>query len=173
MQAVFASIRKVAATNAPVLLVGESGTGKEMAAAAIHRRSVRKGGPFVAINCNAIPENLLGVSCSAMKRRLYWCVQRKGCWRHRVAAAIQVKLLRFLQEQRLQWGKTRDTSRYQAVAATNADLKQLINSGKFREDLYFRPAVITIRLLPLRERGKILCSWHASSCKDVRVKRPK
>ena len=59
MQAVFAFIRKVAGTNAPVLLLGESGTGKEMAAAAIHRRSERKDGPFVAINCNAIPENLL------------------------------------------------------------------------------------------------------------------
>ena len=59
MQAVFAFIRKVAGTNAPVLLLGESGTGKEMAAAAIHRRSARKDGPFVAINCNAIPENLL------------------------------------------------------------------------------------------------------------------
>ena len=60
MQAVFAFIRKVAGTNAPVLLLGESGTGKEMAAAAIHRRSARKDGPFVAINCNAIPENLSG-----------------------------------------------------------------------------------------------------------------
>src|SRR6266700_4219242 len=80
MQSVFAFIRKVAGTNAPVLLLGESGTGKEMAAAAIHRRSVRKDGPFVAINCNAIPENLLESELFGHEKGAFTGahVQRKG-----------------------------------------------------------------------------------------------
>jgi two-component system NtrC family response regulator len=170
MQAVFASIRKVAATNAPVLLLGESGTGKEMAAAAIHRRSVRKGGPFVAINCNAIPENLLESELFGHEKGAFTGahVQRKGLLETasggtlfldeigELPPVIQVKLLRFLQEQRLQrvGGRQEIQVDTRLVAATNADLKQLINGGKFREDLYFRLAVITIRLLPLRERGE-------------------
>ncbi len=170
MQAVFASIRKVAATNAPVLLVGESGTGKEMAAAAIHRRSARKGGPFVAINCNAIPENLLESELFGHEKGAFTGahVQRKGLLETasggtlfldeigELSPAIQVKLLRFLQEQRLQrvGGRQEIQVDTRLVTATNADLKQLIDNGKFREDLYFRLAVITIRLLPLRERGE-------------------
>jgi two-component system NtrC family response regulator len=170
MQAVFDSIRKVAATNAPVLLLGESGTGKEMAAAAIHRRSVLKGGPFVAINCNAIPENLLESELFGHEKGAFTGahVQRKGLLETasggtlfldeigELPPAIQVKLLRFLQEQRLQrvGGRQEIQVDTRLVAATNADLKQLIHGGKFREDLYFRLAVITIRLLPLRERGE-------------------
>ena len=169
MQAVFASIRKVAATNAPVLLLGESGTGKEMAAAAIHRRSTRKGGPFVAINCNAIPENLLESELFGHEKGAFTGahVQRKGLLETasggtlfldeigELPPGIQVKLLRFLQEQRLQrvGGRQELQVDTRLVAATNADLKALINGGKFREDLYFRLAVVTIRLLPLRERG--------------------
>ena len=170
MQAVFAFIRKVAATNAPVLLLGESGTGKEMAAAAIHRRSARKDGPFVAINCNAIPENLLESELFGHEKGAFTGahVQRKGLLETasggtlfldeigELPPAIQVKLLRFLQEQRLQrvGGRQEIQVDTRLVAATNADLKELINSGKFREDLYFRLAVVTIRLLPLRERGE-------------------
>src|SRR5215831_17755741 len=169
MQAVFASIRKVAGTNAPVLLLGESGTGKEMAAAAIHRRSTRKGGPFVAINCNAIPENLLESELFGHEKGAFTGahVQRKGLLETasggtlfldeigELPAAIQVKLLRFLQEQRLQrvGGRQEVQVDTRLVAATNADLKQMIDNGKFREDLYFRLAVVTLRLLPLRERG--------------------
>ena len=170
MQAVFAFIRKVAATNAPVLLLGESGTGKEMAAAAIHRRSTRKEGPFVAINCNAIPENLLESELFGHEKGAFTGahVQRKGLLETasggtlfldeigELPPAIQVKLLRFLQEQRLQrvGGRQEIQVDTRLVAATNADLKKLINNGKFREDLYFRLAVVTIRLLPLRERGE-------------------
>lgn len=170
MQAVFAFIRKVAATNAPVLLLGESGTGKEMAAAAIHRRSTRKDGPFVAINCNAIPENLLESELFGHEKGAFTGahVQRKGLLETacggtlfldeigELPPAIQVKLLRFLQEQRLQrvGGRQEIQVDTRLVAATNADLKELINNGKFREDLYFRLAVVTIRLLPLRERGE-------------------
>src|SRR5437870_3740106 len=170
MQSVFAFIRKVAGTNVPVLLLGESGTGKEMAAAAIHRRSVRKDGPFVAINCNAIPENLLESELFGHEKGAFTGahIQRKGMMETasggtlfldeigELPPAIQVKLLRFLQEQRFQrvGGRQEIQVDTRLVAATNADLKQLIDNGKFREDLYFRLAVVTIRLLPLRERGE-------------------
>ena len=170
MQAVFSFIRKVAGTNAPVLLLGESGTGKEMAAAAIHRRSARKDGPFVAINCNAIPENLLESELFGHEKGAFTGahIQRKGLLETasggtlfldeigELPPSIQVKLLRFLQEQRLQrvGGRQEIQVDTRLVAATNADLKSLINNGKFREDLYFRLAVVTIRLLPLRERGE-------------------
>jgi two-component system, NtrC family, response regulator len=170
MQGVFAFIRKVAGTNAPVLFLGESGTGKEMAAAAIHRRSARKDGPFVAINCNAIPENLLESELFGHEKGAFTGahIQRKGMIETasggtlfldeigELPSAIQVKLLRFLQEQRFQrvGGRQEIQIDTRLVAATNADLKQLIESGNFREDLYFRLAVVTIRLLPLRERGE-------------------
>jgi two-component system, NtrC family, response regulator len=170
MQAVFAFIRKVAGTNVPVLLLGESGTGKEMAAAAIHRRSARKNGPFVAINCNAIPENLLESELFGHEKGAFTGahIQRKGLLETasggtlfldeigELPPAIQVKLLRFLQEQRLQrvGGRQEIQVDTRLVTATNADLKQIIGNGKFREDLYFRLAVVTIRLLPLRERGE-------------------
>jgi two-component system, NtrC family, response regulator len=169
MQSVFSFIRKVAGSNVPVLLLGESGTGKEMAAAAIHRRSGRKDGPFVAINCNAIPENLLESELFGHEKGAFTGahIQRKGLLETassgtlfldeigELPPAIQVKLLRFLQEQRLQrvGGRQEIQVDTRLVAATNADLKELINNGKFREDLYFRLAVVTIRLLPLRERG--------------------
>jgi two-component system, NtrC family, response regulator len=170
MQAAFALIRKVAGTDAPVLLLGESGTGKEMAAAAIHRRSARKNGPFVAINCNAIPENLLESELFGHEKGAFTGahIQRKGMIETanggtlfldeigELPPSIQVKLLRFLQEQRLQrvGGRQEIQIDTRIVAATNADLKQMIEAGKFREDLYFRLAVVTIRLLPLRERGE-------------------
>src|SRR6266542_2832866 len=170
MQSIFAFIRKVAGTNAPVLLLGESGTGKEMAAAAIHRRSTRKDGPFVAINCNAIPETLLESELFGHEKGAFTGahVQRKGLLETATGGtlfldeigelppAIQVKLLRFLQEQRLQrvGGRQELQVDTRLVAATNANLKELIGNGKFREDLYFRLAVVTIRLLPLRERGE-------------------
>jgi len=169
MQSVFSFIRKVAGTNVSVLLLGESGTGKEMAAAAIHRRSGRKDGPFVAINCNAIPENLLESELFGHEKGAFTGahIQRKGLLETasggtlfldeigELPPAIQVKLLRFLQEQRFQrvGGRQEIQVDTRLVTATNADLKQMIDDGKFREDLYFRLAVVTIRLLPLRERG--------------------
>jgi len=170
MQAAFTLIRKVAATDASVLLLGESGTGKEMAAAAIHRRSMRRDGPFVAINCNAIPENLLESELFGHEKGAFTGahIQRKGMIETasggtlfldeigELPPAIQVKLLRFLQEQRLQrvGGRQEIQIDTRLVTATNADLKQMIDAGKFREDLYFRLAVVTIRLLPLRDRGE-------------------
>jgi two-component system NtrC family response regulator len=169
MQAVFAYIRKVAKTTAPVLLLGESGTGKEMAALAIHRRSSRKDGPFVAINCNAIPENLLESELFGHEKGSFTGAhtQRKGLMEAagggtlfldeigELPPGIQVKLLRFLQEQRFQrvGGRQEIQIDTRIIAATNVDLKQAVAGGKFREDLYFRLAVVVIKLPPLRERA--------------------
>jgi two-component system NtrC family response regulator len=169
MQGVFAFIRKVATTHAPVLLLGESGTGKEMAALAIHRRSARKEGPFIPINCNAIPENLLESELFGHEKGAFTGahIQRNGLIETAAGGTlfldeigelppnIQVKLLRFLQEQRFQrvGGRKEIVSDARVIAATNSDLKDAITHGKFREDLYFRLAVVVIKLPPLRERG--------------------
>jgi two-component system, NtrC family, response regulator len=169
MQGVFSFIRKVATSTAPVLLLGESGTGKEMAALAIHRRGPRKDGPFIPINCNAIPENLLeselfghekGSFTGATMQRVGLVETAKGGTLFldeigELPPSIQVKLLRYLQEQRFQrvGGRQELTSDARIIAATNVDLKAGINQGSFREDLYFRLAVLVISLPPLRERG--------------------
>jgi two-component system NtrC family response regulator len=170
MQGVFGFIRKVAAAEAPVLLLGESGTGKEMAALAIHRRSPRKNGPFIPINCNAIPENLLESELFGHEKGAFTGahMQRKGLVENATGGtlfldeigdlppSIQVKLLRFLQEQRFQrvGGRQEIASDARVVAATNAELSNLVAAGKFREDLYFRLAVVVITLPPLRDRGE-------------------
>ena len=169
MQGVFSYIKKVAATSAPVILLGESGTGKEMAALAIHRRSPRKDGPFIPINCNAIPENLLESELFGHEKGAFTGahMQRKGLVENATGGtlfldeigdlppSVQVKLLRFLQEQRFQrvGGRQEIESDARVVAATNANLDQSIAEGKFREDLYFRLAVVVIKLPPLRDRG--------------------
>jgi two-component system NtrC family response regulator len=170
MQGVFAFIRKVASTTAPVLLLGESGTGKEMAALAIHRRSARKDGPFVVINCNAIPENLLESELFGHEKGSFTGAhtQRKGLMENagggtlfldeigELPPAIQVKLLRFLQEQRFQrvGGRQEIQLDTRVIAATNVDLKDAVAKEKFREDLYFRLAVVVLKLPPLRHRGE-------------------
>jgi two-component system NtrC family response regulator len=169
MQDVFAVIRKVATSSAPVLILGESGTGKEMAALAIHRRSQCKAGPFVAINCNAIPESLMESELFGHEKGAFTGAnaQRKGLIESAAGGTlfldeigelplpIQVKLLRFLQEKTFQrvGGRQEIESDVRIVAATNADLKEAIKAGGFREDLYFRLAVIVLHLPPLRDRG--------------------
>jgi two-component system NtrC family response regulator len=168
MQVVFDSIRKVATTDAPVLILGESGTGKEMTARAIHQRSNRKGGPFVAINCSAIPESLIESELFGHEKGSFTGAhaQRKGRIEHssggtlfldeigEVPLPIQVKLLRFLQEQVIErvGGRQEIPVDTRVIAATNADLKKGMLGGTFREDLFYRLAVVQIMLPALRDR---------------------
>lgn len=169
MRVVFESVRKVANADVPVLILGESGTGKERAALAIHQRSRRKDGPFVAINCSAIPETLIESELFGHEKGAFTGahVQRKG----RIESAnggtlfldeigeiplmLQVKLLRFLQEKRIErvGGRQEIEIDARVIAATNADLKHNMGAGTFREDFYYRLAVVEIALPPLRERG--------------------
>jgi two-component system NtrC family response regulator len=169
MEAVFVAVRKVAVTDAPVLVVGESGTGKELVARAVHRLGSRHKGPFVAINCGAIPDNLLESELFGHEKGAFTGahVQRKG----RIETAhggtlfldeigdlplpLQVKLLRFLQERRIErvGGRQEIPVDVRVVAATNADLRQAMREGRFREDLYYRIGVVVIAMPPLRDRG--------------------
>jgi two-component system NtrC family response regulator len=173
IQEVFASIRKVAATDAPVLITGESGTGKELVAKAIHQLSTRKTGPFSVINCSAIPETLLESELFGHEKGAFTGahIQRKGRFETarggtlfldeigELSLPLQVKLLRFLQEQRIErvGGREEIFIDVRVMAATNRDLKDAMKEGRFREDLYYRLGVVTIPLPPLRDReGDIL-----------------
>jgi len=166
----FSALRKIAASSAPVLLLGKSGTGKEMAAVAIHRRSSRSRGPFVPVNCNALPENLIESELFGHEKGSFTGadIQRKGLVETaqggtlfldeigELPPAIQVKLLRFLQDRRFQrvGGRQEIQSDTRVVAATNSDLKAAVKNGTFREDLYFRIAVVTVSIPALRDRGE-------------------
>ena len=170
MQAVFATVRKVAASRFPVLIVGESGTGKELVAHAIHRQSGRAAAPFVAINCGAIPETLLESELFGHEKGAFTGahLQRQG----KIASAhggtlfldeigelplaLQVKLLRFLQEYQIEriGGQHAISVDVRIVSATNVDLHQAMAARRFREDLYYRLGVLVMTLPPLRERGE-------------------
>ena len=172
MRGVFGLLRKVGPTTAPVLILGESGTGKELAAQAIHSLSGRRSAPFVAINCNAIPENLIESELFGHEKGAFTGAhsQRKGLVDSasggtlfldevgELPLPIQVKLLRFLQERTFQrvGGRQEIKIDTRVVAATNADLKQMIADGKFREDLYYRLSVVSIVLPSLKDRGSDL-----------------
>jgi two-component system NtrC family response regulator len=168
IEEVFASIRKVATTEVPVLITGESGTGKELVAKAIHQLSTRKTSPFVVINCSAIPETLLESELFGHEKGAFTGahIQRKGRFETaqggslfldeigELSLSLQVKLLRFLQEQLIErvGGREGIFVDVRIMAATNRDLKEGIKGGRFREDLYYRLGVVTIALPPLRER---------------------
>ncbi len=168
MRAVFDAIRKVATTDAPVLLLGDSGTGKEMAARAIHNCSSRKAEPFVPINCSAIPETLLESELFGHEKGAFTGAhaQRKGRFEAadggtlfldeigEIPLPLQVKLLRFLQEQCIErvGGRQPISINARIITATNADLKKGMVDGTFREDLFYRLAVVKIVLPPLRQR---------------------
>jgi two-component system response regulator PilR (NtrC family) len=168
MRRVFEFVAQVADTRANVLISGESGTGKEVVARAIHRASERRDAPFVALNCGAIPENLLeselfghvkGAFTGAVQNKagLFEVAQSGTVFLDEIAELglqLQVKLLRVIQERVFRRvGGTSDV-RFDAriVAATNRKLADEVREGRFREDLYYRLNVIEIPLPPLRER---------------------
>ena len=176
MQQVFSVVRQVAPSKASVLVVGESGTGKELVARAVHQLSNRRGGPFVAINCAAMPETLMeselfghekGAFTGALERRA-------GCFelaQHgtllldelaEMPAGTQAKLLRVLEDSRVRrlGGKGEISVDVRVIAATNRNLDEALKKGDLREDLYYRLNVFQIPLPPLRARMadlEVLC----------------
>jgi DNA-binding NtrC family response regulator len=168
MQRVHEMILQVAPSQATVLITGESGTGKELVAAAIHEHSRREGRPFVKLHCGALAESLLESELFGHERGSFTGAagRREGRLKQAdtgtlfldeigdITPATQVKLLRFLQEHELERVGGNQTLKLDVriIAATNRDLRSLVQEGKFREDLYYRLNVVTIEMPPLRAR---------------------
>jgi transcriptional regulator with PAS, ATPase and Fis domain len=168
IRAIFGQIIKVAPTDTSVLILGESGTGKELAASSIYERSLRKEGPFIKINCVAIPEGLLeselfghekGAFTGAVARKIgkFEAADGGTIFLDEIGdmpAPTQAKLLRVLQEKEFERVGGSQTIRVNVrfVAATNKNLPEMIKSGGFREDLFYRLNVFTLTLPPLRDR---------------------
>jgi len=168
MQEIFRTITKIAEYKTTVLVTGESGVGKELVARAIHRRSTRRGGPFVAVNCGAIPENLLESELFGHKKGAFTDAvhDRRGLFEEategtlfldeigELPLGLQVKLLRVLEDEKIRRvGDTRDTQiDVRIITATHRDLHAETKAGRFREDLFYRLNVLPIHCPPLRER---------------------
>ncbi|WP_010585874.1 sigma-54-dependent transcriptional regulator [Schlesneria paludicola] len=178
MQRLFDELRRVANTDASVLITGESGTGKELVAKALHAQSRRKGKPFVAINCAALPEQLLESELFGHKRGAFTdaVADKKGLFLQadggtlfldelaEFPLALQPKLLRALEARTVRHvgSETELAFDVRLIAATNRDLETAVEEKRFREDLYFRINVIQIKLPPLRSRGNdvLLLAQH-------------
>jgi two-component system, NtrC family, response regulator AtoC len=168
MQEVLATVDRVAPTNSTVLLGGESGVGKDLIARAIHEKSRRAAGPFIKINSTAIPENLLESELFGYEKGAFTGANASKPGKFELAdkgtlfldeigdvpPAIQVKLLRVLQEREFErLGGTRTVKvDVRLIAATNRDLREALEQGTFREDLYYRLNVVPIDIAPLRQR---------------------
>jgi two-component system, NtrC family, response regulator AtoC len=168
MEAIFRTISKIAEYKTTALITGESGVGKELVARAIHRRSNRRGGPFIAVNCGAIPETLLESELFGYKKGAFTdaSADRAGLFEQanhgtllldeigELPLALQVKLLRVLQEETIRrLGDSKDMKiDVRILAATHRDLSAETRAGRFREDLYYRINVLPIAIPPLRER---------------------
>ncbi|MCB0345723.1 MAG: sigma-54-dependent Fis family transcriptional regulator [Bdellovibrionales bacterium] len=170
MQELYKKIEQVAKRDTTVLVTGESGTGKELIAREIHRRSPRKDGPFVALNCAAIPETLIeselfghekGAFTHAVEKRIGHFELADGGTLlldeiGELSLAVQVKMLRFLQEQEFyRVGRSTPTKvDVRIIAATNKSLEKAVADGIFRQDLFYRINVVTLHTPPLRERSE-------------------
>src|SRR6185295_5832308 len=168
MQQVFAIIDRAAAVKATVLVSGESGTGKEMVARALHEAGPRKGGPFLALNCGAIPENLIESTLFGHERGAFTGADQKtrGYFQAsnggtllldeigELPLGMQSKLLRILEDGAVTPVGTTAPQKVDVriVAATNRDLETEAKAGRFRQDLFYRLNVLTIHLPPLRQR---------------------
>jgi two-component system response regulator AtoC len=168
MQEIFRTISKIAEYKTTVLVTGESGVGKELVARAIHRRSTRRGGPFVAVNCGAIPANLLESELFGHKKGAFTDAvnDRRGLFEEATTGTLfldeigelplglQVKLLRILEDEKIRrLGETRDVQvDVRIITATHRDLHAETKAGRFREDLFYRLNVLPIHCPPLRER---------------------
>jgi len=176
MRKLFDLLPEVAAVSTTVLVSGESGTGKELVARALHDLGPRKENPFIAINCSALPDNLLESELFGYKAGAFTDAKKDKPGKFALAdrgtifldeigdisAAMQAKLLRVLQERTIEpLGDTRSVPvDVRVVAATNKDLAAMVKEGKFREDLYYRIKVLTITMPPLRSRRRdipLLC----------------
>jgi nitrogen regulation protein NR(I) len=168
MQEVYKAIGRVAGSDVTVLLLGESGAGKELVARAIYHHGRRSQKPFLAINCAAIPENLLESELFGHERGAFTGAERRRIGKFEQASggtifldeigdmsgATQAKVLRLLQDQRFERVGGNETIRTdtRVIAATNQDLEELVAAGRFRQDLYYRLKVYTIAIPPLRQR---------------------
>ena len=168
MQELYGMIERIAGTESSILIEGESGTGKELAARAIHSKSLRSGGPFIPINCGALPENLMeselfghvrGAFTGEVgpKQGLFEAASNGTIFLDEIAEMapnLQVKLLRVLQEREIRPVGAIEHKKINVriIAATNKELSREVSFGKFREDLFYRLSVISLRLPPLRER---------------------
>jgi DNA-binding NtrC family response regulator len=183
MRNVFSLIEQVAPSSAPVLITGESGTGKERVAAAIHRFSSRSSGPFVAVNCAALPENLIESELFGHERGAFTGAvgRRAGCFEHAhcgtlfldeigdMPIGMQAKLLRVLEDSRVRrlGGKMEIAVDVRVLAATNRPVQEALEKKLLRDDLYYRLNVFHIDLPPLRHRKEDIPGLTQSLIKDL------